>query len=185
MKRGEPADFDGLCAEFRPRIYRFCYRLCNDPTDAEDLVQDVLLLAYRSLAGLESPAAIKTWLYRIALHRWLRVRRRRGPGTVSLAEPLGLHGPPLDAAQHLDRLLLEHALTCLPDPLWQALILVKYEELTYREAAGVLGVPQGTVQWRVHEALLRLRKELLPTESASPDLDPDDETEAEERLSER
>ena len=71
----------------------------------------------------------------------------------------------------LGALALEEALRTLPEPLAHAFVLVKCEQLCYREAAEVLGIPQGTIQFRVHEASQRLRKalqEVMPETSPEP-----------------
>jgi RNA polymerase sigma-70 factor (ECF subfamily) len=157
VKRGDPRPFEALQTEHGDRIFRFCYRLCGHVEDAEDLAQDVLLLAYRNLDGFRGRSAPATWLYRIALNRWGRVKHGRRAGDVPFEEetcPVSLPDP---ARAGMDRVSLETALEALPDPIREAFLLVKAEGLKYREAAEVLEVPLGTVQSRVHEATIRLR----------------------------
>jgi RNA polymerase sigma factor (sigma-70 family) len=74
--RGAPASFDALYAEHSNRIYRFCYRLCGHPVDAEDLAQEVFLAAYQGLSGFAGRSSLTTWLYRIAIYRWQRVLKQ-------------------------------------------------------------------------------------------------------------
>ncbi len=144
--------FDTLYAEHGARIYRFCYRLCGDRTDAEDLTQDVFVAAWQSLPRFAGRAAEQTWLYRIALYRWNRLRTSRPPNTVVLLEDAGsVPGTPLL------RILLDEAIEDLPPDLHEAFLLVKAEQLSYREAAAILEVPIGTVQSRVFAAVHRLR----------------------------
>jgi RNA polymerase sigma-70 factor, ECF subfamily len=160
--------FEEIYADCADRIYRYCYRLCGgNQAEAEDLVQETFLLAYRGLDGFKGRSSVVTWLYRIALHEWLR---RRGPaletvpGDEALDATAGERDP---VAEQINRLWLESALARLPEVQRQAVILVKAEGLTHREAAVVLGVPQGTVQFRVHEALKRLR-EIMSEDGRSP-----------------
>jgi RNA polymerase sigma-70 factor (ECF subfamily) len=142
-----------------PRLYGFCLRLtagCID--DAEDLTQETLLAAFSSLPRFVGKSSVRTWLYRIAVHRWRHLREKRGPATL----PLALDGPaqPDGAAASVVRLSLLAALQSLPEAQREAFLLVKAEGLTHREAAAVLQVPLGTVQSRVHEATHRLRAAL-------------------------
>jgi RNA polymerase sigma-70 factor, ECF subfamily len=158
IQEGEPGSFDALYSEYGDRIYRFCYRLCGHIADAEDLTQEVFLAAYQGLSRFAGRSSVATWLYRIALYRWGRIHGARRPETVPLdEETVGAATAPDPASAELERLSLENALLTLPDGLRQAFLLVKAEGLKYREAAQVLGVPQGTVQSRVHEAVVRLR----------------------------
>lgn len=155
---GDAAAFPALYARHGDRIYRYCFRLCGRATEAEDLTQDVFVAAWQGLGRFEGRSSPLTWLYRIALFRWNRVRRERGDETVAWADV----PEPADAASDparltVPRLSLAAALEALPDDLRDAFLLVKSEGLKYREAAQALAVPQGTVQWRVSEASRRLR----------------------------
>jgi RNA polymerase sigma-70 factor (ECF subfamily) len=163
--------FDVLYGEYADRIYRFSLRLTGGrAADAEDLAQEVFVAAYQGLDRFEGRAAVLTWLYRIAVFRWRRMRDRRGPEPLSLdagnaPEPASTRDDPARAG--LARLSLEAALATLPDALREAFLLVKAEGLKYREAADVLGVPQGTVQSRVHDATARLRAVLTDEPAAT------------------
>ena len=155
---GEPGSFDALYSEHGDRIYRFCYRLCGHTADAEDLTQEVFLAAYQGLHRFAGRSSVVTWLYRIALYRWGRIHGARRPETVPLdEETVGAAAAPDPASAGVERLSLESGLLALPDGLREAFLLVKVEGLKYREAAQVLGVPLGTVQSRVHDAVVRLR----------------------------
>jgi RNA polymerase sigma-70 factor, ECF subfamily len=160
LRRVPRLTFDALYGEYADPIYRFCYRLSGSAADAEDLAQEVFVLAYQGLAGFEGRSCPSTWLYRIAIRRWQRMRKQPGPTTVHLDEDLDA-SPSHDPADIvLERLSLGEALGTLPDVLREAFLLVKAEGLSYREAAAILDAPQGTIQWRVHEAVVRLRRQL-------------------------
>jgi RNA polymerase sigma-70 factor (ECF subfamily) len=158
FQAGEPGSFDALYGEYGDRIYRFCYRLCGHTADAEDLTQEVFLAAYQGLDRFAGRSSVATWLSRIALYRWGRLHGTRRLETVPLEEEMvGAAAAPDPASAGVQRLSLENALLSLPNGLREAFLLVKAEGLKYREAALVLGVPQGTVQSRVHDAVVRLR----------------------------
>lgn len=146
--------FEKLYSEYGEQIYRFCFRLSGRAADAEDLTQEVFLAAYQGLDHFAGRSSLATWLYRIALYRWQRLRTQWQPDTATLDDALTV------ADQRNDRthgLTLEGALAALPDDLHDAFILVKVEGLKYREAAQVLEIPSGTIQWRVSQAMQRMR----------------------------
>jgi len=138
------------------RVFRLCLRLTGGcHAEAEDLAQETLLAALKALPRFGGRARQSTWLHAIAVNLWRKHQARREPATLALHEndqPL-----PDGAARQLLRLSLDEAIASLPDPLREAFVLVKAEGLTHREAAQVLGIPQGTVQTRVHDAIKRLR----------------------------
>lgn len=116
---------------------------------------EVFLAAYAGRERFEGRSAVSTWLYRIAVHQWNRMRRSRRQTVRWDDVP-----EPSVRETGIASVALEQALRELPEPLAQAFVLVKCEQLCYREAAEVLGIPQGTIQFRVHEASQRLRKTL-------------------------
>lgn len=97
-----------------------------------------------------------TWLYKIALNCRRHSVRTPRPVTVLVPEDAAQAGPGLEQSV-TENIALSCALSALPPDLHEAFLLVKAEGLTYREAAQVLSIPQGTVQWRVHAASHRLR----------------------------
>lgn len=155
FRQGDVGAFNELYDELGSRLYRFCLRLCGDKDDAEDLMAEVFLAAYTGRERFEGRSNVTTWLFRIAVHQWNRMRRSKRT-TVQLDDS---HEQSVKETGILS-LALEQALLELPEPLAQAFVLVKCEQLCYREAAEVLGVPQGTIQFRVHDASQRLRKSL-------------------------
>jgi len=168
FQSGQPGAFDAFYAEHGDRIYRFCYRLSGHTADAEDLTQEVFVAAYQGLDRFGGRSSVATWLYRIAHYRWQRIHGSRKIETVPLDEEMvGAAAAPDPASAGVERLSLENALLALPDGLRQAFLLVKVEGLKYREAALVLGVPQGTIQSRVHDAVVRLRA-LLADDGEQP-----------------
>jgi RNA polymerase sigma-70 factor, ECF subfamily len=156
-QRGEAGAFEQLCVQHAASIYRFCYRLCGHVADAEDLTQEVVIAAYQGLDRFAGRSALRTWLYQIALNRWKHLRTSHPLERLTLEEAAASLMTPDPAPGKIEQLSLEKALARLPEPLREAFLLVKAEGLKYREAAQVLGIPQGTVQSRVHDAIVRLR----------------------------
>ncbi|WP_395094981.1 RNA polymerase sigma factor [Armatimonas sp.] len=148
-----------LLLEHKDRIYRLALRLsAGCVSEAEDITQETLLAALKTLPLFLGRARLTTWLHTITIRTW-RARQKRLPlKTESLDESEGI--APEDIALRLD---LDRAIRTLSGSQREAFVLVKAEGWTHKEAAKILGVPQGTVQARVFEATRRLR-ELLSEE---------------------
>ncbi len=143
-------------------LYGTAFRLTRSPEDAEDLVQETLLRAYRGFASFRPGSNARAWLYTI-LHRvrtdTLR-KRGRSPSTVEMRD----EGPPV-APEHEAILTagnedVQQALSDVPEVFRSALVLRDVEEFSYDEIATVLGVPVGTVMSRIHRGRARLRRAL-------------------------
>lgn len=155
MRDADPTeDARVLYDAYGAALYRFCHRLSLSADEAGDLVAETFLDAMRAktpVGTMENPYA---WLCRVAVRRWTR-RRRSLRRFLPLASVEGHAAPPSQ-----DFTDLERALARLPDRLRIVFVMVRAEGLTYAEAALVLGVPEGTLKSRVHEATARLRRDL-------------------------
>jgi len=163
--RPDTGSFTELYRQHGDRIYRFCFRLSGSVSDAEDLTQEVFLAAFQGQNRFQGRSSVQTWLYKIALNCWRQSLRKPPLGMGVLEENTAQARPGLEQAV-TDQIALSCALAALPPDLRETFLLVRAEGLTYREAAQVLDTPQGTVQWRVHEASRRLRVLLAEEESA-------------------
>jgi RNA polymerase sigma-70 factor (ECF subfamily) len=132
--------------------------------DAEDLVQETCLRAYRFIDRLEDEGRCRAWLFRILTNTFINLYRKaqRTPETVALesgveAEASG-EEVSLEAALDDD---LKAALDALPDEYRIAVLMSDVEEFTYEEIAEILGCPVGTVRSRIHRGRNLLRTHLL------------------------
>lgn len=173
--RGEFAD---VAEQLAPRLYRMAVRICGNPTDAEDLVQDTLLQGFRKWGQFEGRADPSTWLYTIA-GRICQRRRRRRSGEPRRVESLSdllptpadpvvtlpsAEGTPADAQLRREaEETVARALAQLPPNFRLPLVLADIAELTTGEIATVLGLKEATVKTRLHRARLRVRQALLET----------------------
>jgi RNA polymerase sigma-70 factor (ECF subfamily) len=134
-------------------------------TDAEDLLQDIFLLAYRKVGSYRGESSLGTWLYRLAMNHCLDVLRSRtsrmGQVTDSMDEPdaapVASPGPALSAVSRID---LERAIEALPPACRAAFLLHDVEGFGHQEVADILGVTEGTSKSQVHKARLRIRARL-------------------------
>lgn len=155
---------DGFEAEALPHfrsLYATAYRMTRNAHDAEDLVQETFLRAYRAFDGYTPGTNIRAWLFTI-LHR-VRTdafrRAFRSPRTVELPDFGIAVPPPQDALANGGEDVLR-ALDRLAEPFRTAVVLRDIQELTYEEIARSLGVPIGTVMSRIHRGRAQLRQAL-------------------------
>ena len=166
---GDAGAYEAFYAAYGKRIYRFCYRLCANTMDAEDLTQEVFLAVFQGRQTFLGRASLTTWIYRIALYRWRSRLAERNNHPVLLSDAELDRMPTVDPMPSaLDRVALENAIATLPTALRETFLLVKAEGLTCREAASVLEIPTGTVKYRIHEATKRLRELLTSEIGAEP-----------------
>jgi RNA polymerase sigma-70 factor, ECF subfamily len=177
-RAGDARAFDELVRRYRPRIFALALHLTGRPSDADDITQDAFIKAYSRLQEFEGRSEFFTWLYRIALHRALNVKRdqgrRRAVGLddprVTVAVAVDAEGDPRRALELQERYAhLLAAFDRLSPVLRTTVVLTTLQGLSYREAAVVLEASEGTIAWRVHEARKQLRESIskLQTEPAS------------------
>jgi RNA polymerase sigma-70 factor (ECF subfamily) len=168
-QQGSAEAFGVLVRRHQRRVFRLAVHLLRNSAEAEDVTQETFVRAYRALDRFDGRSEPFTWIYRIAVNLSLnaiRARRSASRGTPlddprieGLLEDRRMSG--MDPA-HLaaDRQLataLCDAIDELSETLRTTLIMVMIEGVSHAEAAEVLGCPEGTVAWRVHEARKKLR----------------------------
>lgn len=156
---GDRAAFAALVSRHYDRIHALAFRLTGHRTEAEDLTQDICLALPAKLAGYRREARFTTWLYRVTVNA-AHDRRRRAATHARAADGWG------DWEQNRRAGIAEEAeaqgwlaatMARLSPELRDTVALTLGEDLTQREAAEVLGVPEGTVAWRMSEVKKRLR----------------------------
>ena len=176
--RGSPGDgFETEALGHLDSLYGTALRLTRDPSDAEDLVQDTYLKAFRFARSFEEGTNLKAWLFTI-LHNTYRNRLRQGS-----RDPVDVDSEVVDhAAADAGRapspeevLLratidqdLQTALDALPEQFREAVWLRDVEELTYQEIATALDVPIGTVMSRISRGRRLLHDHLTGTRPVGP-----------------
>ena len=171
---------DAFEAELAPvldRAYAVAFRLAGNRDDAQDLVQDAAIQAFRAFHSFQTGTNFKAWFTRILVNRFLNVKRAQGrrPQTVSIDEAedfflfqqakqrkmLASGSDPAAAlTAKLDRQLIADALLDLPPEFRAVSTLYLIEGLAYEEIAQLLEVPIGTVRSRLHRGRKLLQKAL-------------------------
>ena len=168
-------EFDGEVLPHLDALYANALRLTHGRADAEDLVQETVLRAFRFYDRFERGTNVKAWLLRIQyntfVNRYRRTTREREIKDSMVHEPSGedvisrhalraLTDPMGTALRPLLSREIEGALDQLPEDQRLVVVLADIEELSYKEIAGVLGCPIGTVMSRLHRARRALRQKL-------------------------
>ena len=139
-------------------LYGTAMRLTRRSADAEDLVQDTYLKAFRSSAQFQRGTNLKAWLFTILHNTFRNMRRHEGRNPIDVDSEVVEHAAASSAHEHSPEQLLtrasldadlQAALDALPDAFRQAVWLRDVEELSYADIAKVLGVPIGTVMSRI------------------------------------
>lgn len=168
---GDANVFGLFVRRHQKRIFRLALHIVRSGVEAEDVTQETFVRAYQALARFDGRSEPFTWLYRIAVNTSLNTIRSR-----KVARPLDAEGDPLAGAllaedrpsfganpvgtaerKQLVGAILD-GMAALSDSLRTTLVLVCVDGVDHRAAAEVLGCPEGTVAWRVHEARRKLRE---------------------------
>ena len=152
--RGDGVALDELLRRHRDTAYRVALRICLNPAEAEDIAQESLVRAWRSLDRFRSDAAFSTWLYRITTNTALkRAGRRKDVVMAELPEPLGPDLDPAGRVVQRERLAVATtALASLPPQQRACWVLREVEGLSYDELAEVLGLTLAAVKGRLFRA---------------------------------
>ncbi len=170
---GKQADFQKEMLPHLDALYSFALRLSSDPTDAEDLVQDTIVKAFRFFSSYEKGTNAKAWLYRILKNAYINQYRRKSkrPNEVDFDE-VGTYyesvraerSDTTDLEERLYRDMLDDQMTAalerVPEDFRTVVLLCDVEGFTYEEIANMLDVPIGTIRSRLHRGRNLLRESL-------------------------
>lgn len=162
IRSGEGGAFEVLYRQHATRLYNLASRMAGAASDADDLLQDIFLLAFRKLGSYRGESSLGTWLYRLAMNHCLDVLRNRqtrmGYLTDSMDEPEAAPvAAPAPVLSEVSRIDLERAIETLPPACRAAFLLHDVEGFGHQEVADILGVSEGTSKSQVHKARLRIR----------------------------
>jgi RNA polymerase sigma-70 factor (ECF subfamily) len=180
LQQGDDLAVEELLRRYQSRIYRYGMKMCRDPEDAKDVVQDTLLTMARSLRSFRGASSLSTWLYTIARSFCIKKRRK---GKFEPAEELSLSGvdsdnsgPISSPSERPDHALsakelgvhLDQAVQSLDSMYREVLLLRDVEGLSAPEVAEVLGLSVDAVKSRLHRARLAVREHMAPLLGVRP-----------------
>jgi len=155
-----PLDVGQLVADHHASLYRYAFRLAGSAVDAEDLTQQVFLIAQQKLDQVRDAQCVRSWLYTVLRNCFLKSRRQPSPLPAASIE-LDINAIPDEVLERdVDSERLQAAIDSLEDDFKLVVLLFYFEYRSYREIAGILGVPIGTVMSRLARAKARLRAAL-------------------------
>jgi RNA polymerase sigma-70 factor (ECF subfamily) len=160
-QRVSAATFEELALPLFEQLYNFAHWLAQDASEAEDLVQETYAKALRAFSGFQLGTNFRAWMFRILRNTFLTSRTGLKSASVSddavEAIASGAPNPETVLLERADREMVRQALTELPVPFREILLLCEVEEMSYEEIAQVLAIPVGTVMSRLYRARKALR----------------------------
>jgi len=160
--RGNHAAFHTLVDRHARSLFRTALSLAPTRSDAEDLVQETFAAAYKGLAAFDGRSSVRTWMTRILIRRaadaWRAGRHARAAVPLESAAPAASRAP--GTATVDQRMDLSDVLQQLDPNHRDVIVLREMQGLSYSEIAQTLGLPQGTVESRIHRARGELRRRL-------------------------
>lgn len=174
LVRGSQADderaFAELVSRYESKVYSLALKMVRNPEDAEDVLQDTFLRAYRGIKSFRGGSTFSTWIYRITANSALMRLRKKQLPTVSI-EDADERDTPVNIAdwtpgpveqllnQELQR-VMDEAIGALPPEFRQVFVLRDIEELSNAEVAEILDLSVAAVKSRLHRARLKVRNRL-------------------------
>jgi RNA polymerase sigma-70 factor (ECF subfamily) len=177
VKQGDGAAFAELVDKYKRPVLNLVYRMLHDPTEAEDVAQNVFVQVFRSAHRYEVSAKFSTWLFTIARNLALNELRRRSRHPAESMDatraeqddqPLQQFEdkktslPPEDLLHGELEQKIEHALAALPENQRTAILLCRQDELSYEEIAKVLGCSVSATKSLIHRGRETLKQKLKP-----------------------
>ena len=173
-QRGDAAAFEFLYQLHGRRVYALCLRMVNNPTDAEDLMQEAFLQLFRKIDTFRGESAFSTWLHRMTVNVVLMRLRKKSLPVASLEETTepddetggprkDVGAPDLRLSGAVDRVNLERSVEKLPPGYRTVFVLHDVQGYEHNEIAGIMGCSIGNSKSQLHKARMRLRELLHET----------------------
>jgi len=169
-QQGEIKCFGLLVERYQKKIKRYAKRFLFNYEDAEDLTQEIFLKTYENIQSFDAKRKFSTWLYRIAHNHFINAIKKKGKEPLPLFD-FDVFLPRLNKKETLEKEIiaketngkLDTLLSRLDPKYREPLILYFYENLSYKEIADILRIPQSTVGVRLKRAKQNMRADLLKT----------------------
>lgn len=161
---GDMEAFEELYLRHHRTVYSLCHRMTGNPTEAEDLAQEVFIHVYHKIGSFRGEASMKTWLHRVTVNKVLMHFRKSAVKRERMTEDGETPEPAPDVAQvtsyafAVDRIALDRAIEELPPGYRAVFTLHDVEGYEHAEVAQILGISIGTSKSQLHKARMRLRR---------------------------
>jgi RNA polymerase sigma-70 factor (ECF subfamily) len=159
-RAGDLEALEKLFNRYRNQVFSLAYRMTGNPSDAEDLCQEIFLQVMRKVGSFEGRSSFSTWLYRVSMNRsrdYLR-RKKRSPELLSQdGDATQSYEPQSDGSGGLESMAISSEAQRLVQDA-----LLELEGMQYREVASLLRLPVGTVKSRIFRARIKLAEVLEP-----------------------
>ncbi len=163
---GDEAAFECLYERFADRVFRFALTIVRDRHLAEEVLQDTMVAVWKAAGRFAGRSQVSTWILGIARNRAYDLLRREIRGARHTEEGV-VQPDPLAGVEHIEA--VRGAVEGLPPGEREVAFLTFYEGLSYREIAGMLGIPEGTVKSRINRGRTQLRDYFVKMELLSPE----------------
>ncbi|MBN1119923.1 MAG: sigma-70 family RNA polymerase sigma factor [Anaerolineae bacterium] len=174
LRSGDKAAFAQVVELYADRLYNLALKVSGDPFEAEDILQEAFISAYKNISRFEGRSNVGTWLYRITYNTALMRQRKKQPDTVSIDEPVQIDSGDMLPRQFFDWCCIPEkdlltgeaieymgeAIQLLPESLKPVFILRDIEGLSTAEVGDTLDISTAAVKSRLHRARLFLRERL-------------------------
>jgi len=164
---GNIAAFELLYERYHRRTYSLCLRMTSNPTEAEDLTQEVFIQLFRKIGSFRGDSAFSTWLHRLTVNQVLMHFRRRSVKNEKTSNDGEIPEQIMPGTENqarmpvLDRIALTRAVEQLPPGYKSVFMLHDVEGYEHEEVARILGISVGTSKSQLHKARLKLRGLLI------------------------
>lgn len=166
VQSGDLEGFGMLVDRYERKLYRYGAKFLSRTEDIEDIVQDILISAYRNIQSFDSSQRFSPWIYRVAHNAFVNALRQNKRGPVfmdfdTLISHQVYEDPHESEREQKDmRALLDRGLEYLQPKYKEVLVLHYFEDMPYKDIAEVLQVPLGTVSIRIRRAKELLREQI-------------------------
>ncbi len=180
IQAGDHVAFKKLFDDYKAMVFHICLNMLSNRQEAEDITQDVFFKAYKSIKRFRAESKLSTWLYRITVNHCLNNERRKkqerwisldfifqgqgekNRGDQTLSVIASGNSPDVALEESERKRIVQKAINSLPKKQRIAVILHRYEGLSYKEIAEVMACSVASVESRLHRAKANLAKKLLP-----------------------
>lgn len=168
--KGDASAFNELMGGHERRMYAVCLRMCGNPEDAQDCLQEAMLRIYRAISGFKGQSSFSTWVYRVTMNTCLdELRRRKNKQSASLDGLLDAGWSPSDDADTPERktiasekrAAIRQTIAELPEDMRSAIVLRDIHGFSYDEIAKMLEINVGTIKSRISRGREKLREKFL------------------------